>query len=920
VPTPATRQNLLDLLAAGELLLLPNARAARALRAAFDAAQQARGLTAWQPANALAWQQWTASLYANLITSGREPRILLNQAQEHTLWREIVSANQPESLASADSLSDLAQNAWELAAAHSATHLLHTNATSLDSRTFAQWAETFTKRCAKDELLSAALLESALLQHLSGAPGPNSRTRVSREPQGPGPATSLEIPTTLHLVGFTDLTPSQQSLLNALKSQGTTLTHNTLVAPEGTTLRTHLQAPNEREELILAARWIRQYLESSPQSETVAILVPNLADDRANLESTLCEILAPELQNISADLSSTPWEFSTGTPLASHPIISTVLSLANWAQHPLPLDQIAALLLSPYLGNASDRDQSARFDAQVLRRHTLLQPQLTLPALITLANQKSETATLPTWPRSLNHFLANQDLTKTSTYGDWTEFLRSLAKSANWPGDRPLTAAEFELTRTWDSTLDLIATLDFTGRRVPFATFLQALQRQAQTAPATAPQTNAPVQIMSPEDSAGSLFDATVFLRATDANWPTPTRPNPLLGWPLQKSLQMPGTDATQTSARTLRFTEDLLTRSTQTLFLSAEQNPDGHLRPSPLLKTLNIPTLNPTQVLPDQPVPDQITPEILPDDQPLPPLPPGLVFGGTKLLQSQAACGFRAFAEFRLSSTTPQSQDLGLNAADSGEHIHRVLELFWKHTRTQQNLRDLTPDQRDEALLYCIDQALGRHLHANTPWELAYLEAQRQRLLTLLRRWLDHELLRGPFEVIDAEHGTTHEIGPLSLRLRIDRIDTVGTTPDGDQAIVLVDYKTSRSAAPNLWEGDRPDEPQLPLYALIPAPGTVKAVTFAKLRPGDEMKWHGYQSDQGILPSSRNNTLKLQPLLEEWEVVLTQLAHDFADGRALVNPKDYPRTCVYCEQRLLCRLDPTQLSEPSEESEDLDG
>ncbi len=46
---------------------------------------------------------------------------------------------------------------------------------------------------------------------------------------------------------------------------------------------------------------------------------------------------------------------------------------------------------------------------------------------------------------------------------------------------------------------------------------------------------------------------------------------------------------------------------------------------------------------------------------------------------------------------------------------------------------------------------------------------------------------------------------------MRIDRIDEM---PDGSLAVI--DYKTSASVpSPSSWLGDRPSDPQLPLYAL---------------------------------------------------------------------------------------------------------
>ncbi|MCL2659936.1 MAG: PD-(D/E)XK nuclease family protein [Acidobacteriaceae bacterium] len=145
--------------------------------------------------------------------------------------------------------------------------------------------------------------------------------------------------------------------------------------------------------------------------------------------------------------------------------------------------------------------------------------------------------------------------------------------------------------------------------------------------------------------------------------------------------------------------------------------------------------------------------------------------------------------------------------------------------------------------------------------------------------------------------------IGPLRLDVRIDRIDA------GAEGDILIDYKTGK-ATPNEWLGDRPDAPQLPLYAVLTGeePGApLEAVKFALVRAG-EMKLKG-------LPDSVN----LEEQVESWRVVLENLARDFAEGDARVNPKSYPKTCQYCAQRILCRLDPSSLEEVEEQEAEED-
>lgn len=891
---PSTLPNLLALLEDGTPLLLPSARAARDLRSAFDTQQRALRRTSWQPASALAWQQWTTGLWSELIVSGFETRLLLNAAQEHALWVEVI-ADDPDhsSLASIDALATLARSAWQLAAAHNATPQLRSSATTHDSRIFAAWAEEFSQRCATRSYLSAAQLNQALHLHvLSG---------------------DLAVPPELHLVGFADLTPSQQLLLDALRERNTSITQHTLTT-DAPKYHHAAVAPAERDELLLVAHHILQLLQEKSDAR-IAILVPDLAADRAELESVLRSTLTPELQSIHADLSSTPWEFASGAPLTSLPIVTDALSLSRFALHPISLASITSLLLSPYLGEADPNDEASLFDANTLRQQTLLRPELDLAALIAL----DRNATLP-WLRNVHLFLQREDLTKPRTYADWMQMLRGLTAAANWPGPRALNASDFAATVALDGLLDLVSTLDFSGRRVPFATALEALERHAQSTSIASASTQASIQVLSPADIEGSLFDAVVFLRCTDANWPPTSRPNPLLSWQLQRSLNMPGTDPALTTQYARELTLGLLQRTPNVLFTSAAEDTNGQLRPSPLIAELNLASYSlPTTA--DAEASSPVAYDLVTDSDALPPLPQTEVHGGANLLKLQAACGFRAFAQLRLHSEELDTMELGFDAPESGRRLHTALQLFWKRVKSQENLRALPSQERDDILRGCIQQSLVQHLRPNGAWDSSFLAMQQQRLFTLLDAWLDTELERGPFTVLDSEQQQQIPVGPLTLKVRLDRIDSVSTS-DGE-GFVLVDYKTGNSGHPSEWhdEDGRPDEPQLPLYALVYADEQLKGLAFAKVVAG-EMKWLGYQAEDGILPASRvNQVVNLTGVVAEWRSTLERLAYEFANGHVAVAPKDYPNTCARCPQRIVCRIDPTTLHATAEEDvEGFDG
>jgi RecB family exonuclease len=354
-------------------------------------------------------------------------------------------------------------------------------------------------------------------------------------------------------------------------------------------------------------------------------------------------------------------------------------------------------------------------------------------------------------------------------------------------------------------------------------------------------------------------------------------------------------------------------------LFLYVSEDENGKLRPSPILDELGIKSVNAAELsLYAQPF-DQVDSEVVADDGELPPLPSYEVGGGSSVLKLQAACGFLAFAELRLRATEPRSGTMGLDAGESGSLLHRVLQYFWRETKTQDRLRLMSLADRDELLMRAIDAALPSRLQLqlHDGWDHAYLWLQKHRLHSLLQQWLEQELRRGPFAVSNVERKELVTVGPLTLEVRVDRVDTVG---DG---LFFVDYKTGADVDPKQWLGPRPDDPQLPLYTLLAEADELKGLAFAKVRAGREMKWQGYQTQEGILPLSRSksNIRDIASLAEQWRQVLTQLAEDFAAGKADVHPKSFEINCTRCAQRPLCRIDPSSLGgfaeEINEEAED---
>ena len=904
-------------LARGWTILTANQRAARTLRRDFDLRQRALNLAYWQPPSVLAWDTWLNGLWHSLLLNGHAFDLLLSPTQERTLWREVVAADAAAaSLQSADALAQTAADAWLLLNAYQGRRHLFNYEGNSDTQTFRRWAAKFEDRCKRNRYLTQPQLPELLANAIA--------------------AGQLALPAGILLVGFDSRTPAQAALLQALRAAGTdiaelepqgpgvpSLPHSSESGATGVNL-TLASAPDEHAELAACAGWLRARLTQQPDAR-IAVILPAIEPARSEVDRVFRQVLAPELNDIAVPAVSGPYEFSLGVPLATTPLAATAFDLLHWAAGPLALDRVSELLLSPHFA-ADEAEYLARaeFDAFVLRDRHLLQPRISLDALAALASHPGRRLpVLLNHLRALSTLVRRLDLAAERTYADWAATIHKLLQAAGWAPPALLDSVQFQARRKWESALDELATLDFAGVRVRFTEALAALERIAAETLFAPESRHAPVQIMGPLESAGSSFDAIWFLRANDQAWPARHAPNPLLAWPLQRDLGMPGATPSLDAAHARRVTERIACSAPVIVFSYAQASIDGPLRRSPVLAGLPLEPRSALDLAPAMPAPPRIVLDIFADASPIPPPPDRVHQGGAAILQSQAACGFRAFAEKRLYSSALEAPSLGLDPRERGSLVHAVLENFWDEVKTQATLKDLTSDERNSQLGRSIDKALAElHARPEPGWPGAYLDAERHRLLTLLGQWLDYEATeRKPFTVQSLEEKLVDvSIGKLRLAVRVDRVDSIHGEDNTGQpsSEIIFDYKTGASA-PKDWLGPRPDAPQLPLYAVVANKPNLAAIAFASVRPGNLMGIDGYQAQPRVLPkASKLKTPSLAAQVDEWRQVLTSLADEFHAGNASVSPKHYPQTCEYCEQRLLCRLNPSTIDPDAlEEIED---
>ncbi|HEY6412750.1 MAG TPA: PD-(D/E)XK nuclease family protein [Edaphobacter sp.] len=866
---------IVEALKRGATVVTGNQRAARTVRRAFDRRNRDLRLESWRPAAVMAWETWTTGLWRELLVRGEVSELLLNRTQEHAVWRGILEGDSElASLRSFDSMAEMAAEAWRRLCSYRGQGRLRGAAVSADTRAFQRWVAAFERKCRAEGLLSQALLEDRLrAEVLDGS--------ISFE--------GAE----LVLVGFDTMTPAQMDLVEAVRTAWGAVRELSLRV-EGK--RFLVEMGDEHEELAAAARWVRGVVEEEPGAR-VAVIVPRLEEQRAEIDRVFRDVLAPELENIEAS-GDGPYEFSVGVMLAATPMVAVALDVLRWATEALPVERVSGLLLSPYFAMAEEeRGTRAEFDAFELRKARMLRPEISLDFLIELvegARRRSRLVLLLSRLRDMRSVVASRiEGEDRRTYAEWAERMRELLEAAGW--GKGVDSREFQIRRKWEGALDELAKLDFDGAKVGFERALERLERIAGETTFAPESRDAPVQVMGPLEAAGTTFDAVWFLRGGDLSWPVAASGSPLLPWQMQRELEMPGVDVARDREVARRITERIAESAGRVVFSYAKETADGRQRPSPLLEQLELEEL---EIAPAEVEHSSVAVETVEDGMGIQPLPDRVVRGGAQILKLQAACGFRAFAERRLGATEIEAAELGIDARESGNVIHKALELFWGEVQEQEKLKSMTQGQQEVLLRQCIAEALRKTAElSRTAWDEAYVAMQRDRLLRLLGAWLDLERMRPQFAVkLSEKNFEDVRIGPLRLSVRVDRVDV---TAGGE---LLIDYKTG-AASPNDWLTERPDAPQLPLYAVL-SENEVKGVAFGLVRAGKEMGLKGYAGEDEILVKASRMKMPMEMQVEEWRRVLERLASAFHAGDARVAPKNYPTTCRHCAQRELCRLD----------------
>ncbi len=855
-------------------ILTPNRRLAARLHQQYQTQQLAQQNPCWRTPDILPINSWLRRLWEE-YTSNHIDKLLLNTMQEQDCWEKILAQSPAaDSLLQPAETADGLKSAWKLIKQWEIDLHHPIFATAEEYVTFQQWLLTFQTHCEKNNVIDEASLVDLLIKKIQ--------------------TNKIILPKKIILVGFIELSPQLTTLFSACKQTGGEIIQLAQLNAESATstsppLAQAIACLDADSEILTMARFAKSIITQHPQA-TIGCVIPTLDKIRDRVAAVFSDVLQQQtLFNISA-----------GKKLIQYPIIAAVFSLLTLHKKSIPFTLFSDILASAFVGEAeTERARRANFDVLLRKKnmyHIQLDTLLQEDRVIYLKKY------CPRLAKRLHAFLQQLPADNTyKTYHEWIIFFNNLLSQLGWPGERSLNSEEFQVIDNWLSLLSDMTTLDYFAQPVPFATALQKLHYLA-TKHVFQPKTpDAPIQVLGILEAAALPFDYLWVSGMDNVSWPAPPKPNPFIPKKLQRELHMPHA----TAEREWQYAEQLIQQfkhsAAQSIFSYTEKNEELTLQASALISDLPVLAMTHLNLAAYQSAQErsyQTKNAELICDEIAPPLTADahvITHGGVNIIKQQAACPFKAFAEWRLHAQPLEQPLPGLPKKDRGTIVHMVLESLWKKIATQATLITLSDQDLRHLINTCIEETLSP-LFTLYQKNKKYLQLEKKRLHDVVYQWLQIEKEREPFTVINQETTVQMTLHTLTFSMRIDRIDEL---MNGKK--LIIDYKTSKELNVDKWFDARLEEPQLPLYALVDSEKTA-GISYAQLTAG-KYTFKGISQYELSIKGIKNIAEQWPQQLTQWQTYLSQLSHDFSQGIATIDPKDRKETCEYCELKPFCRV-----------------
>ena len=862
---------LLAAAAGGSTILAPNSELAAAVFAAIERAHRDKGEAVWPTPKVFDFATWLREQYAYRQLANADSPRCLTEVEERELWRSVIEAEErgrdfldPAAAARAARRSRRAIQEYGIPLQAIGREL------SEESEAFLKWNQAFDERCRALECISADAL-------LASADAPQS------------PLAWIESPAWRPVA-------RQWLARNAL-----------LLKPEeipAAQAAARLGSASPAAELSALAAWAKFNLQADERFRAW-VCIPDLNQRRAEVVDAMDAALARQRFSLRYAAGAAPYAVAGGTSLAAFAPVRVALETLTVSMGAVSFPRFSVLLRTPEMqATHSDASAAAALDV-ALRSHAPSEADIdTWLGLAERVARSENMGPVAAVQRLRAARRALADSRNAERISVWVSAWIAALEAGPWAERSRWSSSEYQAAQRFRELLAELATAESLFGNISRESALRVLKRAAHDT-AFQPQTGVPAIWVS-----GQLTDPWVnydgiwVTRCSDEYWPPRVEPIALLPVRLQRQYGV----ISAAAETQLNLAHDLQrrwrARAMQCVFSFADPGDGRSSAPSPLLPPNTLP--QPERYwaqLAAAPQPhwrallDAAPPLESLSDESAPPFSGDERTRGVSTLRAQSRCAFRGFAETRLAAKTLEQPVPGFNERERGELVHHALEHAWSVLRNSNELQLLAPGAQlqllDEAAVGAIAW-ISKRRDPGPRWQAR----ERARLRHLLALWLDVERKRAPFAVEYLEQGAqVAQFAGLDFKVRVDRVDRLA-----DGARVLIDYKTGAANAD--WRGDRPDNPQLPIYALL-RPEALVAVAYARVNAGDSGFTAEAERRDIFKLGSRTSALEGMPnfaaLIGLWSRRVERLAAAFASGHAEVAPT--LNACQTCKLHGLCRV-----------------